>query len=221
MKANKITVCIIGALVMAAVSTGCYNSRTGEVNFGGAIHFELPAFPQTGSHAVQVFSEMHFSPAYRSQEVPRLLPPDGSVPVTGAEIKRLDVEQFKELSLTQDALSAYDDERANRLYQVNCQVCHGRNLDGAGPITTLKSSRNDGSNALNKGSMPVNLNSERVRTLSDGEIFGYITWGGRAGLSAASRDKRSSASMPQFGKLLSEDERWELVWFLRQRIGSK
>ena len=171
MKANKITVCIIGALVMAAVSTGCYNSRTGEVNFGGAIHFELPAFPQTGSHAVQVFSEMHFSPAYRSQEVPRLLPPDGSVPVTGAEIKRLDVEQFKELSLTQDALSAYDDERANRLYQVNCQVCHGRNLDGAGPITTLKSTRNDGSNALNKGSMPVNLNSERVRTLSDGEIF--------------------------------------------------
>lgn len=214
------TVVALFVFVLTVVSAGCYDSKTGEVSFGEAIHFELPAFPQTGSHAVQVFSEMHYSDAYRSQEVPRILPPSGSVPISGAEVKILDIEELKKLHLSPLVLDSYDDGHAARLYQVNCQVCHGRELDGAGPITTIKSSRNDGSNALEKG-LPINLNSERVKELSDGEIFGYITWGGRAGLSAEVRGKESSAIMPQFGKLLTEKERWELVWFLRQRIGAQ
>ena len=117
-------------------------------------------------------------------------------------------------------MSGYDDALASKLYSVNCQVCHGINLDGAGPITTLKSARNDGSNALEKG-LPINLNSERVRVLSDGEIFSYITWGGRAGLAAETRGKESPAIMPKFISLLNEEERWQLVWFLRQRIGAE
>ena len=50
-----------------------------------------------------------------------------------------------------------------KIYDVNCQVCHGVNLDGMGPIVYLESARGDGSKALNKGSMPVNLDSDRVR----------------------------------------------------------
>ena len=99
-------------------------------------------------------------------------------------------------------------------------MCHGIKLDGAGPITTLLSARNDGSLAYD-GAEPVNLNSDRVRELSDGEIFGYITWGGRPGLAAAVRGKSSSAIMPEFGKMLTEQERWHLVQYLRQRIGTK
>ena len=78
---------ILAILAMTLfVSSGCYNTKTGEVKVGGAITFDLPVFPKTGSHAVQVFSEMHYSPAYRSQEVPRIFPPEGSVPITGAEV---------------------------------------------------------------------------------------------------------------------------------------
>ena len=84
----------------------------------------------------------------------------------------------------------------------------------------MLSARNDGSLAYD-GAEPVNLNSDRVRELTDGEIFGYITWGGRPGLAAAARGKTSSAIMPEFGKLLTEEERWELVHYLRSRIGSK
>ena len=80
-------------LLTFLVASGCYNSKTGEVKVGGSISFELPVFPKTGSHAVQVFSEMHYSPAYRSQEVPRILPPEGSVPITGAEVKVLDIDK--------------------------------------------------------------------------------------------------------------------------------
>ena len=207
-------------LVLLLTISACGNTRTGEIKVGPAITFEVPAFPRTGSHAVQVFSEMHFSPAYRSQEIPRILPPEGSVPVTGGEVRILDIEKSKSLLIPDEVMAGYDDALASKLYAVNCQVCHGINLDGAGPITTLKSARNDGSNALEKG-LPINLNSERVRVLSDGEIFSYITWGGRAGLAAETRGKESPAIMPKFISLLNEEERWQLVWFLRQRIGAE
>ena len=207
-------------LVLLLIISACGNTRTGEIKVGPAITFELHAFPRSGYHAVQVFSEMHFSPAYRSQEIPRILPPEGSVPVTGGEVRILDIDESKSLLIPEQVMSDYDDALATKLYVVNCQVCHGINLDGAGPITTLKSARNDGSNALEKG-LPINLNSERVRVLSDGEIFSYITWGGRAGLAAEVRGKESPAIMPKFISLLSEEERWDLVWFLRQRIGTE
>ena len=203
------------ALFCILLTTGCYNSKTGEVNFGGAIYFELPAFPDSGSHAVQVFSEMHYSPAYRSQEVPRLLPPDGSVPITGAEVVVLDIGELKQIS---SPVSEYDAARAEKVYKVNCQVCHGANLSGDGLITRLSSGRGDGSPAYD-GAAPVNLVSERVTDLTDGEIFGYISWGGRPGIAAAARGKRSSAIMPQFSKLLTEEERWQLVAYLRQMAG--
>jgi hypothetical protein len=98
-------------LAALLVSSGCYNSKTGEVKVGGAISFELPVFPKTGSHAVQIFSEMHYSPSYRSQEVPRILPPEGSVPVTGAEVKIFDIEALKSL-LIQDHVANYDGSQA-------------------------------------------------------------------------------------------------------------
>ena len=202
-------------LVALLVSSGCYNSKTGEVKVGGSISFELPVFPETGSHAVQIFSEMHYSPSYRSQEVPRLLPPEGSVPVTGAEVKIFDVEALKALSI-RDYVADYDGSQAAKIYAVNCQVCHGQSLLGDGPITTLNSARGDGSKAYS-GAAPVNLISERVNDLSDGEIFGYITWGGRPGLAAATRGKDSTAIMPQFGYLLNEEQRWQLVQYIRDQ----
>ena len=202
------------------ITSGCYNSKTGEVNVGGSLKFELPVFPQTGGHAVLVFTEMHYSQSYRSQEVPRLLPPEGAVPITGSEVKYYDINDYKDKSAPSNVLNSYDDGHAAKIYEVNCQVCHGINLDGMGPIVMLESGREDGSMALNKGSRPVNFNSDRVRELTDGEIFAYITWGGRAGLAAAARDKASPAIMPQYTRLLTVEERWELVKYIRERIGT-
>ena len=215
MKRTAPIVMVSVLLVALLVSSGCYNSKTGEVKVGGSIRFELPVFPETGSHAVQIFSEMHYSPSYRSQEVPRLLPPEGSVPVTGAEVKIFDIEALKALSI-HDYVADYDGIQAAKIYAVNCQVCHGQSLLGDGPITTLNSARGDGSKAYS-GAAPVNLISERVNDLSDGEIFGYITWGGRPGLAAATRGKDSTAIMPQFGYLLNEEQRWQLVQYIRDQ----
>ena len=208
-------VIIAAFLLILLVSSGCYNTKTGEVKVGGAITFDLPVFPNTGSHAVQIFSEMHYSPAYRSQEVPRILPPEGSVPITGAEVKVLDIDKLKTLD-GQVHSGSYDAVESARVYAVNCQVCHGQTLLGDGPITTLNSARGDGSKVYD-GAIPVNLVSERVTSLSDGEIFGYITWGGRPGLAAAAREKESTAIMPQFGYLLTEEQRWHLVQYIRDQ----
>ena len=217
---KKFFLLVMCVAFVGVIAVGCYKPSTGEVKFGEAIIFELPAFPRTGSHHIQVFSEMHYSASYRSQEVPRLLPPEGSVPITGSEIQVIDIEKMKSLTIPEKVIGDYKKTHAMKLYETNCQVCHGMALDGKGPITTLESARGDGSKAY-KGSMPVDLTSDRVTRLSDGEIFGYITWGGRPGLAAAVRNKDSSAIMPQFGRLLTEEERWELVWYMRQKIGAK
>ena len=41
--------------------------------------------------------------------------------------------------------------------------------------------------------------------------------GGRQGLSARLRDRDSTSPMPEFRLLLTEDERWALVRYLRSR----
>ena len=76
---------LVTALAMFAL-VGCYNNNTGETNIGDSIRFKLPAFPETGSNKVQVFTEMHYQPSYRSQEGPRLDVPDSAVPISGKEV---------------------------------------------------------------------------------------------------------------------------------------
>ena len=125
-------------VVLAAV--GCYNNNTGDVNVGGAIDFKLPAFPETGANAVQVFTEMHYQPSYRAQEGPRLLPPEGSVPISGRELRYESPEEYKALTAPAEIVDRYNStggREARRLFAVNCVVCHGISLKGDGPIMTL------------------------------------------------------------------------------------
>ena len=183
----------------------CYDRTTGETEIGPSITFELPVFSQTGSHAVQVFTEMHYQPSYRSQEIPRIHPPIDSVPTTGKEITRSNIEEYQELAIPSDAISTYDSTTTESIYQTNCQVCHGTKLDGNGAIVGF----------MDRGPMPVDLKSDSTRQASDGELFGFISGGGRQGLSAILRDRPSTSPMPQFGNLLSERERWWLVQYVR------
>ena len=83
---------IIISLFSIILFVSCYNSKTGEVKIGESIKFEQPALMETGSHRVEAFTEMHFQPSYRSQEIPRLLPPKNSVPITGASLDYLTMD---------------------------------------------------------------------------------------------------------------------------------
>ena len=195
------------ALAMAAtvVAVGCYNNNTGRTEVGPGVNFKLPAFPETGGNAIQVFTEMHYQPSYRVQEGPRILPPEGSVPVTGREIRYTSLEEYAELSVPPDMKAAYSHETAVKLYQTNCQVCHGPSRQGDGPIVGF----------ITRGPLPANLTLELTQDSTDGELFAFVTGGGRQGLAAILRGRTSASPMPEFGKLLTEEERWTLVQYLR------
>jgi hypothetical protein len=204
--------------ILALFTTGCYNSDTGRVDVGGEINFKLPVFPASGGNAVQIFTEMHYQPSYHIQENPRILPPENSIPVTGGEVMPATLDEYAELNIPPQVLETYDPAEAERLYEINCQVCHGANLMGDGPITQIQSARPDDSLAYSRGPFPANLTLEQTRTAANGELFAFISLGGRQGASSRLRDSQSGSPMPEFRLLLTEEERWMLVEFLRRNI---
>ena len=151
--------------LMAAL--GCYNNNTGETRVSEDIHFKLPAFPETGSNKVQIFTEMHYQPSYRSQEGPRIDPPASAVPITGKEVLLKSVEEYQALESP-----GGDARNGQALYALNCLVCHGENMDGQGKVMTF------GPNMA-----PANLMTSPTADRPDGEIYGIISFGGNTGFS--------------------------------------
>ncbi len=207
------------AALLALAALGCYNNNTGETNIGDSISFKLPAFPETGSNRVQVFTEMHYQPSYRSQEGPRLDVPDSAVPITGKEVIPTSVEEYAALESP-----GGDAARGAELYAVNCLVCHGAAMDGQGTLMTMDM-------GAAPSMVPADLMGEITVERSDGELFGLISFGGNTGFTtrvSALTDPEAdgercvgqgSCPMPEFRKLLTESERWDLVEYLRGMQG--
>ena len=200
--------CVAALCLLALAAAGCYNNNTGETGVLGFARFKLPAFPETGSHATVVFSEMHYSPAYRVQEIPRLLPPDGSVPVGGAEIFRT-AEEYAALTQPSAFVRSYDPDAAAEVYRVNCLVCHGEGLTGAGVMTDF----------LVRGAAPADMMGDIAMNASEGELFAWITYGSRTAFELAMVDQPNPTVMPAFRTLLTEEERWHLVSYILGRQG--
>ena len=217
-KRSRASVLGIAFLVVAlALSTalGCYNNNTGETNIGDSIRFKLPAFPETGSNKVQVFTEMHYQPSYRSQEGPRLDVPASAVPITGKEVVLTSVEEYAALENP-----GGDSDNGQALFAINCVVCHGAQLDGQGLVMVTGPSM-----------VPADLRGEVTMERTDGELYGLISYGGNTGFTTrvpALMDPtvdgercvgQGSCPMPEFRKLLTESERWDLVAYLRGMQG--
>ena len=208
---------LLAFVLFALFASGCYNNNTGEANIGGAVNFMLPAFPETGANAVQVFTEMHYQPSYRAQQGPRLLPPSESVPITGRELSYSSLEAYQDLQIPNKLANSYDQATGQRLFAVNCVVCHGQTLRGfeeqqeSAKATFLKFNP--------RPPLPANLIGAATKGATDGELFGFISGGGRQGLSAILRGRDSASPMPEFGRLLTVEERWTLVQFLRSQMG--
>ena len=225
---------LLALLVAATVS--CGNLRTGEAEIHGIAKFKMPAFPETGSNKVQIFTEMHYQPSYRSQEGPRLLPPPDSVPLTGREMVYAG-EEFKDLDVPGEFQSSYDDGQAAHLFQVNCAVCHGVAMRGESMMATKMVEQK-------VGPVPADLMAELTREATDGEMFGFISKGGRQGQAQREATESSaqescesyvgflksdclaverslarpvSSPMPEFSRLLSEEERWWLVIYIQSQ----
>jgi mono/diheme cytochrome c family protein len=138
--------------------------------------------------ACNVFPEMHYSPAQRRGEPTRLAPPADAVPVTGA---RPDYTFAEAATLRAPPLE--DRDRSADLYRINCALCHG--ADGRGESLVTERFRAAGEIS------PVDLASPRVKGRTDGQLFWLIGNG--------------IGNMPPFGSLLTEEELWQVVGFVR------
>lgn len=94
------------------------------------------------------------------------------------------------------ALGEEDKIEANRLYLINCGICHGDKLDGNGPLYN----GGDGPYAA----APRNLISDPIATnMPDGQMFYSITYGKNA--------------MGSYASQLSSKQRWMIVHYIKDK----
>ena len=145
----------------------------------------------SGAYAVEIFPEQHYQQSYKRQEPPRLTPPDGSVPVTGRPV---------ELSAADSAGLTSPVQRSQKtlaegadLFRINCSMCHGTGGRGDGTVgAKLKE---------NGYASAPDLLSASTQAKSDGTLFWTISNG--------------VVVMPPFKLLLTEEQRWEVINYLR------
>ena len=89
-------------------------------------------------------------------------------------------------------------KEAERLYLVNCGICHGSKLDGNGPLY------NDGKGPFPNA--PKNLKGDEIKKMAEGTMFHSITYG--------------KNSMGSYASQLSTIQRWMVIAYIRSKQGS-
>ena len=166
---------------------------------------------QQGAYQLDIFPEQHYQQSFKRQEPPRLTPPENAVPVNGREVF-LSADQSAvmknpcrdgcnpaTLPGASATLNTQTDVVAHgaEVFRVNCSMCHGPKAKGDGKV---------GNTLTTKGyyAQPPNLTTPTTQNKSDGSIFWIVTNG--------------VVVMPKFGLLLSEQDRWSAVAYLRYLV---
>ena len=135
--------------------------------------------------------DMAVQPTFRRQEPPRLSFPAGSVPTTG----QTPVYTQEQATALENPLAGQQGatQAGAGVYSINCRMCHGDDGKGTGAIASYFPPK------------PTDLTDDRLKGYRDAQIFWAVTNGfGR---------------MPAFQKVLSPDERWQVVNHVRALQG--
>ena len=148
-----------------------------------------------GAYPLDYFYEMHYQQSYQVHEPPRVSAPAGAVPITGRDV-----------SATENPIPGQGIEEGARLYAANCVFCHGVTGNGEDPalqgpvLRTMREKYGYGADAKPYAITP-DLTSETVVALTDVGVYAWISNG--------------VVVMPPFEKLLTPEERWMLVNYIR------
>jgi mono/diheme cytochrome c family protein len=91
--------------------------------------------------------------------------------------------------------SQLDMKEAQRLYMVNCAICHGSKLDGNGPLF------NGGDGPYTAA--PKNLMGDDMKALAEGTMFHVTTYG--------------KGQMGSYASQLTTPERWMVVAYVKSK----
>ncbi|MBI3979145.1 MAG: cytochrome c [Chloroflexi bacterium] len=149
-----------------------------------------------GQYPIEVFPDLHYQPSQRRLEPTRGYPPARSVPISGraAEIGPAEMAMLTSpITRTAEVVG-----RGAALYAVNCSFCHGPLGHGDGAV---------GDAFRNAGTQVANLTAPDRQAKSDGVLYRSITNG--------------LGVMPPFRNLLTDEERWSLVAYVRELGGRR
>lgn len=102
---------------------------------------------------IQFPTDMAENPTVGYQEGPRLLPPEGAVPIQGRAVIP---EEFPDNPIPADEVSL---QRGELLYGFHCQPCHGENGHGDGPLAAFFDRT------------PENLTGPQITAEFDGSVY--------------------------------------------------
>lgn len=128
-------------------------------------------------------TDMADQPSILAEEAPRRLPPEGSVPLQGLSVIP---EELPVNPVVGDEVSL---QRGRILYGFHCQVCHGPEGRGDGPL------------ALYFDRTPQNLTGPQTTAEFDGSVYLTIVEG--------------FGQMPSLTENLTPRERWDVINYLR------
>lgn len=145
--------------------------------------------PLLDSHGIRYSKQPVAGTVKRGELLPFPLPKD-------APGDSVNYNLAKQIANPLPALNAVQMKEAERLYLVNCGICHGQKLDGNGPLY------NGGNGPY--AAAPRNLVADPVVTsMPDGQMFYSITYG--------------KGQMGPYGPQLSTTQRWMIVHFINSK----
>ncbi len=146
---------------------------------------------EAGAYPLDIFPEMHYQESYRVQEPPFVQIPAGSVSTEGAEYV---IAQAEMTNLDNPIpISAASLAAGSEIFRVNCSMCHGIGANGQSSVI--------GQFSAAGVRPPPSLLIGTAAVVSDGYLYGILTHG--------------QVNMPSFQRLLTPQERWVVINFLR------
>lgn len=94
-------------------------------------------------------------------------------------------------------VSAIDMKEAERLYLVNCGICHGSKLDGNGPLW------NGGDGPY--PAAPKSFMADDMKSMTEGTMFHSVTYG--------------KGQMGSYASQLNTIQRWEVIAYIKMKQG--
>jgi mono/diheme cytochrome c family protein len=187
---------IISVLVLAAAAIGCGGKKRSpglvympDMNYSRAYE----TYVNTGnldSHGIRYTRMPVPGTIKRGELFPFSIPRDAAGDSTNYVLSRSVTNPLPSLNAT-------DIKEAERLYLVNCGICHGAKLDGNGPLY------NGGNGPY--AAAPRNLLQEPVLSMPDGQMFYSITYG--------------KGQMGPYGPQLSTQQRWMIIDYINAQQG--